>query len=111
MINTSVKLPVTVENFEGPDSTYFVVGDVLPRFKDGKLFVCNYRGSHRNWGSPKCSSDVKQLNDDVLMINVVGWHKHTVSPVGGKYYFVKDSNNQWVRKSANAKVVKAALAT
>lgn len=108
MTTLTVSLPVQVQDYEGPDSTYFAVPDVVPFFKDGVLNICNYRGSRRSWGAPTCTSDVKQLSDDVIQVDVTGWHKHTVSPVGGSYYFVK-TRKGWERKRANAKAVKAAL--
>lgn len=106
---STLSVSIQVNEYEGPDSTYFTVPDVLPFFENGILNICNYRGSRRSWGAPTCASTVKQLTDDVIQVDVVGWHKHTVSPVGGSYYFVKTQKG-WERKRANAKAVKSALA-
>jgi len=103
-------LNVPTESFEGRDSTYFVVSDVMPHFKDGVLMLCNYRGTWRSWGAPSCASKAENLTPDVIKVEVVGWHKHTVSPVGGTYYFVRNAKtNEWERKRANAKIIKAAI--
>ena len=101
---------LSVENFEGPDSTYFSVPDVIPYVKNNVLYICNYRGSRRSWGYPNCTSTIHQLTNTVIQVDVTGWHKHTVSPVGGSYYFVNDPKKGWTRKRANANAVKAALA-
>jgi hypothetical protein len=108
-----VKIPVEVVEVTHKtephlDSTYFRTSDVTPFFKDGKLHVYDFRGKRRSWGSPTCSSEIEMLTDNVIQVYVVGWHKHTVSPVGGHYYFVREGD-EWVRRTARAKVVKAAL--
>lgn len=92
------------------DSTYFNSSDVMPVIKGDTLVIQNWKGSYRStWGAPTCTSTVKQITQTVVMVSVTGWHKHTVSPVGGNYYFCF-INGEWVRKMASAKVVKAAIA-
>lgn len=91
-------------------NTYFRTSDVTPRFTDsGELVIYNSRGNRRSWGTPSVRSDVRMLTANVIMIEVTGWHKWTVSPVGGSFYFVNESGT-WMRRTANAKAVKAALA-
>jgi hypothetical protein len=92
------------------DSTYFNSSDVAPVVKGDTLTIQNWKGTRRSsWGAPTCTSTVKQLSETVVMVTVTGWHKHTVSPVGGNYYFCF-INGEWVRKMASAKVVKEAIA-
>ena len=98
-----------VKTNECPDDTYFVAGDVRPEFIDGVLHIWDGRGTRRSWGAPSVSSTMTALNDTVFQVEVVGWHKHTVSPVGGFYYFVLSANG-WERKTGNAKAVKSAKA-
>lgn len=111
---SSNTLPVNVVNItdwsQVPGSnTYFRTSDVTPFVDEaGALHVYNSRGISRSWGTPKVTSTVQTLSDSVIMVTVVGWHKHTVSPVGGSFYFVNEAG-QWVRRTANAKAVKAVL--
>lgn len=92
-------------------NTYFRTSDVTPFVdRDGNLAVYNSRGQSRSWGTPKVSSYVHSLTPDVVMVEVVGWHKHTISPVGGSFYFVFEAG-KWVRHTANHRAVKAALVT
>jgi hypothetical protein len=86
--------------------TYFRTRDVRPYVKDGALYVYNFRGQHRSWGSPSCTSKVSQLADDVIRVVVTGWHKHSVSPEGGAYYFVLEGNT-WIRRTRQHTRVKA----
>lgn len=110
-MTTATQIALTVKNYEGPDDTYFTVDDVKPFIENGTLYICNYKGTRRSsWGQPSCTSYIKQLTDDVVSVSFTGWHKHTVSPVSGTYYFVKTKYG-WVRKIASAKAVKEALAT
>ena len=103
-------LNFTVETNDCPDDTCFTAKDVLPWIDtDGVFQVVDGRGTRRSWGAPSVSSTVTQLTDDVVQIEVVGWHKHTISPVGGCYYFVLLTSG-WERKMGSAKVVKAAKA-
>lgn len=90
------------------DSNYFRTSDVIPTIEGDTLTVIDGRGSRRSWGSPSVDSRVSKLTDDVYKVDVTGWHKHTVSPVGGIYYFVNDGQG-WTRRTANHKAVKAAL--
>lgn len=107
-------LPVNVVNItdwnQVPGSnTYFRTSDVTPVMADDGLHIYNSRGISRSWGTPRVTSTVKALTETVIRIEVTGWHKHTVSPVGGNFYFVNEGG-RWVRRTANHKAVKAALA-
>ncbi len=89
--------------------TYFRTSDVTPKIsRDNELKIYNARGPRRYWGQPSVTSEVSDLAEGVVRVNVTGWHKHTVSPVGGNFYFVSEAKG-WVRRRANHKVVKAAL--
>lgn len=91
-------------------NTYFRTSDVTPFVDEaGKLNIYNSRGIRRSWGTPSVRSDVRSLTPDVVQVTVTGWHKHTVSPVGGSFYFVREGG-RWTRRTANHKAVKAALA-
>ena len=91
-------------------NTYFRTSDVTPYIdKDGSLVVYDTKGIRRSWGTPRVSSDIRKLTDDVIAVNVTGWHKHTIRPVGGCFYFVHEGD-KWVRRTAASKAVKAALA-
>lgn len=98
-------------DFDGDSCTYFRTSDVIP-FVDNKNKINMYTGSgaSRRWGRANVKSTAKRLTKTVIQVDVAGWHKHTVSPEGGSYYFVKESG-KWVRRRANANAVKAALAT
>ena len=101
---------LTVESNDCPDDTYFKTCQVSPWIDtDGVLQIVDGRGTRRSWGTPSVSSIVTQLTDDVVQVSVTGWHKHTVSPVGGVYYFVM-LDGGWVRKMGSAKIVKDAKA-
>lgn len=90
--------------------TYFRTSDVTPFItNDNTLNIYNSRGQSRSWGTPSVTTKVTKITDDVVMVVVVGWHKHTVSPVGGDFYFVNEGN-QWTRRRANANAVKTVLA-
>lgn len=107
-------LPLNVESLDfsavlNPNCTYFNTSDVTPVVDGDTLKVINGRGASRSWGSPNVTSAVTPLNQNVIMVEVTGWHKWTISPVGGNFYFVNEGG-QWVRRRANHKVVKAALA-
>jgi hypothetical protein len=99
----------SIQTASCPDDTYFVVADVLPSFEGDVLTIVDGYGTRRSWGAPSVRSTVTQLTDTVICVDVVGWHKHTVSPVGGSYYFVCSPKTGWERKRGNAKAVKAAL--
>lgn len=87
-------------------NTYFRTSDVTPFVNEDGLNIYNSRGQSRSWGTPSVKSYVKTLAENVVKVEVVGWHKHTVSPVGGNFYFVREGE-QWVRRTANHKSVKA----
>ena len=100
---------LTVESHDCPDDTYFKTCQVSPWIADGVLQIVDGRGTRKSWGAPSVSSIVTQLTDDVVQVQVTGWHKHTISPVGGVYYFVM-LDGGWVRKMGSAKIVKDAKA-
>ena len=108
---TPVPVNAITDWSEVPGSnTYFRTSDVTPFVDEaGQLNVYNSRGNSRSWGTPSVSSDVRTLTPDVVQVTVTGWHKHTVSPVGGNFYFVNEGG-RWTRRTANSKAVKAALA-
>ncbi len=90
-------------------STYFRGSEVAPKIIDNnKLQVVDGRGYSASWGSSNVTSTVDALTNDIVRIEVVGWHKHTVSPVGGNYYFVNEGG-KWTRRTANYGKVKTAL--
>lgn len=90
-------------------NTYFRTSDITPFISGDTLTIYNSTGIRRSWGTPSVRSTVTHLSATVVQVEVVGWHKHTVSPVGGKFYFCL-INGQWVRKMASAKIVKEVLA-
>jgi hypothetical protein len=90
-------------------SNYFRGSEVAPTVEGDTLTIIDGYGERRYWGTPKVDSRVSQLTEDVIKVEVTGWHKHTVSPVGGNYYFVREGKG-WTRRTANHKRVKAALA-
>jgi len=108
-MNTNLTINTTSLKNAGLDSTYFRTSDVTPVIDGDTLTIIDGRGTSRSWGSPSVRSDVSTLTDTVVMVQVTGWHKHTVSPVGGNYYFVNDGKG-WTRRTANHKAVKSALA-
>ena len=89
-------------------NTYFRTSDVTPFVNGDTINIYNSRGQSRSWGTPSVKSQVKELAPNVVKVEVVGWHKHTVSPVGGNFYFVNEKG-EWVRRTANHKSVKAVL--
>ena len=105
----AVAFPLTIVKEQCPGGTYFRTSEVTPFVEDGELHVYDGNGVRRSWGCAQVRSTVSLLNPDVIKIEVTGWHKHTVSPVGGNYYFVRDGAT-WTRRTANHKSVKAALA-
>lgn len=92
-----------------PSCTYFRTSDVRPETDGETITIVSGRGQSRSWGSPNVSSTVKELAPDVVAVEVTGWHKHSVSPEGGTYYFVEDANGKVKRTTANNKIVKAVL--
>lgn len=103
------RIPLTVVKESCPGGTYFRTSDVTPFVDDDGLHIYNGTGVSRSWGRSQVSSEVAMLTDDIIKVEVVGWHKHTVSPVGGSYYFVRDGKGNWTRRTANYGKVKAAL--
>lgn len=92
-----------------PGQTYFRTSQITPYInKDGNLVIYNGKGDRRSWGTPIVRSDVTHLSADVIRVHVVGWHKHTRSPVGGDFYFVKEAKG-WVRRTKASKAVRDAL--
>lgn len=101
-------LVVVIDN-KPIDCTYFRTSDVAPILDGDTLTIQQWRGSRRSWGTPAVRSDIYRLSDNVINVVVTGWHKWTVKPVGGNYYFVRDTSG-WHRRTANYSVVKTALA-
>lgn len=96
--------------FDGDSCTYFRTSEVRPFVdSDNKINMYEGRGASRSWGNANVSSHAEKLAEDVICINVTGWHKHSVSPEGGAYYFVLEKG-QWVRRTAAAKIIKSLLA-
>lgn len=89
-------------------NTYFRTSDVTPTIEGDSLKIYNSRGDRRSWGTPSVRSEVKTIKEGIVMVQVTGWHKHTVSPVGGNFYFVNEGG-KWTRRTANHKAVKQAL--
>ena len=97
---------VSSKNFSTTGSNYIRNSDIAPVVNDANQIVMFNGKSGRHIS---VRSAVRQLTADVVEIDVTGWDKFTVSPRGGSYYFVAEGG-QWVRRTANAKAVKAALA-
>jgi hypothetical protein len=106
---TFVSFPLTVVQESCPGGTYFRTSEVTPFVEDGELHVFDGIGVSRSWGRSQVTSSVTLLTPNVIKVNVVGWHKHTVSPVGGNFYFVRDGG-KWMRRTAGHRTVRAALA-
>lgn len=98
------------KNNSAMDSTYFRTKDVIP-FVDADNNICMWNGKNyeASWGSSNVTSKVTKETDTLIVIQVTGWHKHTISPVGGTYYFVKNSQGQWERKRGNSRLVMSML--
>ena len=112
MNTQTATLPVNVQTvaFKSLDfSNYFRSSDVAPTTDGETITVIDGYGDRRYWGTPSVRSRIAVLAENVVMVDVTGWHKHTVSPVGGSYYFVREAAG-WVRRTAAHKAVKAALA-
>ncbi len=91
-------------------NNYFTTSDVRPTFDGQTLKVYNAFGERRKWGTPRVKSRIEKLADDLVMVDVVGWHKYTISPVGGSYYFVfNPCTGTWDRRTANHRYVKQVL--
>ena len=92
-------------------SNYFRSSEVAPTVTtNNEIRIIDGYGTRRYWGTPSVRTSVEALTDNVIMIDLVGWHKHTgAGPVKGTYYFVNE-NGHWTRRTASHKAVKAALA-
>ena len=101
--------PLTIVKEACPIGTYFRTSEVTPFVSGDELHVYDGNGVSRSWGRAQVNSQVSYLTPSVIKVEVVGWHKHTVSPVGGSFYFVHDGT-VWTRRTAGHKAVKAALA-
>jgi hypothetical protein len=109
-VNTPTVRNITNWNEVPGSNNYFRTSDVTPYIDQaGSLTIYNSYGQRKSWGTPSIKSYVRKLTPTVVMVEVVGWHKFTVSPVGGSFYFVNESGS-WIRRTANHKAVKAALA-
>lgn len=109
LVSLSVGLDVIYKDFVG--GTYFRTSDVRPYIDvSGRLVVFRGVGSKRSWGCWSVRSDVFVVSDTVVNVRVIGWHKHTIRPVGGDFYFVRDSDGAWSRRTARHSAVVAALA-
>ena len=96
-------LNIQIENV--PDRTYFRTSDVVPHVEGETLVITDGTGKRRSWGSPSCDTVVYQIGE-IIAAHVTGWHKHTVGPVGGWYYFLQTAKG-WQRVTANKKEIKA----
>lgn len=92
-------------------SNYFTSSEVAPTVTaNNEIRIIDGYGNRRYWGTPSVRSCCAALTDNVIMIDLVGWHKHTkAGPVKGTYYFVNEAG-KWTRRTASHKAVKAALA-
>lgn len=88
--------------------TYFRARDVMPKANGNTIEIWDGVAYQASWGKSQVTSKVIRNDDQLVIIEVTGWHKHTVSPVGGTYYFVNEGG-KYVRRRANAKAVKALL--
>jgi len=87
---------------------YYRTDKVRP-FVDDDGAIVVYRGyGTRNRGNANVQSTVTELAEDVIQVTVTGWHKHTISPVGGDYYFIQVAE-EWVKTTGNNARVRAAL--
>lgn len=102
-------VPTTSRGID-PTDTYFKTSDVAPRLSDDKqrIEICHGRGQRTrdNW---TVTAEIEIPADDMIVITITGWHKHTVSPVGGQYYFVR-TGDAWRKVTANHKAARAYLA-
>lgn len=85
---------------------YYACSLAAPRVVEGEIELYNGRGDCHRWGQSRLSSDIVYLSDDLVVVDVVGWHKFTVSPVGGRYYFVINRSGQWARTNGNHRMVR-----
>lgn len=106
--NTPKIIRKTLSSKIGSSETYFRTSDVTPHIEENSIVVYEGQNDRRSWGCCSCRSQVEDKNG-IVIVSVTGWHKFSVSPVGGTYYFVNE-NGEWVRRTASHKAVKAALA-
>jgi hypothetical protein len=91
--------------------TYFRTSDVRPHVDDqNRIHIWNGVAYRASWGSSNVTSEVEQIADDVIQVEVTGWHKHTVGPEGGTYWFVRQPNGTWKRRTKRYSRVKEVLA-
>lgn len=101
------KMNAVIRRIECADlPNYYACSLAVPRVVDGQIELYNGRGARRSWGQSRLSSDIVFLGDDLIVVDVVGWHKFTVSPVGGRYYFVINRSGQWARTNGNHRMVR-----
>lgn len=93
----------------GLDCTYFRTREIVPVVDGDTLTIIDGRGSRRHWGTPSVNSRVDTLAENAIRVSVTGWHKWTITPVGGTYYFVRNSNGIWQRKTANSNIVRSLI--
>lgn len=90
-------------------TTYFRTSDVRPYIDDdGRINIWNGTAYQASWGSSNVTSVATQITDDVIQIEVTGWHKHTVAPEGGTYWFVFEGG-KWTRRTKRYHRVKEVL--
>lgn len=90
--------------------TYFRTSDIAPRLAGDKqtIEITHGRGK-RNRDNWTIITEIEIAADDMIVVCVTGWHKHTVSPVGGQYYFVR-TGDTWRKVTANHNAARAYLA-
>lgn len=101
-----IDLPLPAVEHGCPNDTYFTTAQVRPYIDTaGSLHFFDGTGSRRGWGAPRVRTTWEQASDHLLVFTVVGWHKHTVSPVGGTYYLIHGPKG-WSFLTARARVVR-----
>lgn len=90
------------------DEPYFRTSQCAPYTDGEKIYMYQGYGTSRSWGTPKVSSFVEHRDDQTVQIRVVGWHRNSVSPEGGDFYFVR-KRGQWRRTTAQNKIIRALL--
>lgn len=88
-----------------PGSTYFRTSDIAPTLEGTELYCYNGSGPRRYWGTPRVITQIVRNDGNLCIVVVTGWHKHTVRPVGGTFYFV-NLDGTWTRKTARSYQVK-----
>lgn len=91
-----------IKRVEYPDlPNYYTCELAAPRVIDGEIQVYVGCGPNYRWGQSRLESHIVFCGDDLVVIEVIGWHKFTVAPVGGRYFFVVNRRGQWVKTNAN----------